>query len=102
MSTTYSAERTVANAALSLCEKVLRAVALLYYLVFTPDPPFDLRHQLHRPPARHLMSIAHVFTVTMSRIGYTDLPIWLNEEQKAILDQAVGETRTTPHLLGPF
>ncbi|EKM54103.1 uncharacterized protein PHACADRAFT_209924 [Phanerochaete carnosa HHB-10118-sp] len=76
-----------------LARKILRAIALLYYLIFTPDPPFDLRHQLHRPPARHLMSIAHVFTVTMSRIGYTSLPSWLSEEQRSILSQAVGMSK---------
>ncbi len=69
-----------------------RTVALLYYMVFTPDPtaPYDLSRKLRSVRHRHFNGIQHMFTVTMGRLTFADSPAWLTETQRIQFETTIG------------
>lgn len=72
-----------------------RLVALLSYLVFSSPTAFNLRYRLHHLPIKRFNGIAHMFTVTMSRLSFADSPTWLTEVQKVQLEQTMGKCSAT-------
>ncbi|KAJ3556421.1 hypothetical protein NM688_g2033 [Phlebia brevispora] len=64
-----------------------RLVALLTYLLFSSPTTYNLRYKLHHLPHRRFNGIAHIYTVTMSRLSFADPPGWLTEVQRVKLEQ---------------
>ncbi|KAI0071737.1 hypothetical protein K474DRAFT_1712207 [Panus rudis PR-1116 ss-1] len=63
-----------------------RATSLLYYIVKTPSPKFDLRSKLLNMLASPFTGVTHMFIVSIGRLAHAEPPIWLNEEGQAQLD----------------
>ncbi|CAL1708263.1 unnamed protein product [Somion occarium] len=63
-----------------------RITSLLFYMVFTPSPRYSLAQRLHYTPARPFNGLAHMFTITMSRFAFADVPPWVSPEVKIMLE----------------
>lgn len=71
---------------------MLRTIALLYHLVFTPPTPYDVATRLRRCTQRQFSGIFHVFTVVMGRFAFAFAPDWLDDERKQQVEEATEMT----------
>lgn len=71
---------------------MLRTIALLYHLVFSPPTPYDIAMRLRRCTQRQFSGIFHVFTVVMGRFAWAFAPDWLDDERRLQVEQAAEMT----------
>lgn len=68
-----------------------RTVSLLYYMVCSPTPKYNLSQRLHNVDPRQFNGLMHVFSVTFGRFSFADTPEWVRGPGKQQLEQLAGQ-----------
>jgi hypothetical protein len=67
-----------------------QTVTLIHHLVFSTEPPFNLKVLLHSP-RQMLTGLKHMFIVCFGRLSCADPPDWIDKTFRSELESLTGK-----------